>query len=73
MLPEQPILFGDEPHPINPGIAAHSNPSLPLSDVRTISLFDLPQPGHDRSRLKSALFAFSSGLLTCNLAMASGE
>jgi len=64
-------MFRDEPLSIKPGIAAHSDPRLPFSDVRKISLFDLPQPGHDRSRLKSALFAFSSGLLTRNLAMAS--
>lgn len=41
-------MFRDEPLSIKPGIAAHSDPSLPFSDLRKISLFDLPQPGHAR-------------------------
>jgi hypothetical protein len=28
MIPEQPILFGNEPLSIKPGIAAHSDPGL---------------------------------------------
>lgn len=42
MIPEQPILFGDEPLSIKPGIAAHSDPGLSMAFLHLQTLKALP-------------------------------
>lgn len=42
MIPEQPILFRDEPLSIKPGIAAHSDPGLSTGFLHLQTLKALP-------------------------------